>query len=48
MSEHKTNTALTANGRFKQSYPGVVAVAVVVAAAVHFVLFDLFAGASLL
>jgi hypothetical protein len=47
MSEYRTRTGLTANGRFKQSYPGVVAVAVMVAAAVHFVLFDLFAGASL-
>jgi hypothetical protein len=47
MSEYKTRTGLTANGRFKQSYPGVMAIAVMVAAAVHFVLFDLFAGASL-
>jgi len=47
MSEYQMTTDRTANGRFKRGYPGVLAIAVTAAVAFHFVLFDLFAGASL-
>lgn len=47
MSKYTTTADNTANGRFKRGYSGVVAIAVTAAAALHFVLFDLLAGASL-
>ena len=44
MSKLEITQDRTANGRFKRGYSAIFAAAVTVAAALHFVLFDLFPG----
>ena len=47
MSKFEITRDQTANGRFKRGYSAIFAVAVTMAAALHFMLFGLFPGVPL-